>query len=768
MVSFKKIENLNLWMVQIIIFTIPIIPLYTSPSMMFPFITGKNFAFRILVELAAVLWLGLIAANKEYRIRNSSIVLSILTFTFIVGLADLTGVNPYKSFWSNFERMEGYVTILHLALYFMIIKSVFKTRKDWKIYFSIVLLVSVLVSLYPFVTTLNTNTLSFRRFMMEYGAREFSTLGNPPFLASYLLLSSFIGLMLVFHTQKKYLRFVYIMAIAINCVVIYLTATRGAILSAIAGVIMFISLYVFRRSKKSGFAMLKQTVLFLLVISLFISGAFFIFSENEFLRHDPTLSRFASMLSSESIQSRFNGWEVAWNGIKERPVLGWGQENFIGSYTVTPIAYTGKQVWMDRAHNIVIEWLVNAGILGLFSYLAIFGSAFYVLRKADREKVLSKREIEIVCITLMVYFIQNLFTFDTINTYMMFFSLLAYIDNLSIDETHAYAVAKNKITLHGSRMRSVVATLASLLLFSIIFYHANYKPMRQSRHVIGMSFNSHEDDSYSKLLRDFNIALSFNTLGNSDVRDSMRVVSDGIFRMQHFNQPGALGFVQATVEELRKELAIKHYDLEFITGVIYLFNKIAVYEKKFITLSEGLISKCIRINPEYQGLYMLMADLNLIKKDYESAFENIKKVVDQNPNNDYSQFKLAVNAVYTSREEVAKQALENVRKIRESGDQIGVVKSKTFLTLSELYELAQVYREMKRYTIALQYLEETFSIRDFKEYLPQTKAQIHLEMARVFLKLNDRANALKEAEKALVIDPALSEDVNTIIDSFNN
>ena len=105
--------------------------------MVFPYITGKNFAFRIIIELAAVFWISLLASNKDFRPKNSLITISVLLFTFIVGLSDIFGVSPYNSFWSNYERMEGYITILHVTLYFIIIKSILKTKNDWKGFFGI-------------------------------------------------------------------------------------------------------------------------------------------------------------------------------------------------------------------------------------------------------------------------------------------------------------------------------------------------------------------------------------------------------------------------------------------------------------------------------------------------------------------------------------------------------------------------------------------------------------------------------------------------------
>ncbi len=162
-------------------------------------------------------------------------------------MADILGVNPYKSFWSNYERMEGYITILHLALYFMIIRSVLQTRKDWLLFFNTILAVSFLVSLFSLsLPTASKGT----QFWMEYDTRIYGTIGNPPFLAAYMLLTIFIGFITFLNTKKKYLKACYIFIILLNAVVIYLTATRGAILSGFIGLIIM-SVFYFSTNGKN-------------------------------------------------------------------------------------------------------------------------------------------------------------------------------------------------------------------------------------------------------------------------------------------------------------------------------------------------------------------------------------------------------------------------------------------------------------------------------------------------------------------------------------
>ena len=196
---YKKLEKFYVWGIKILIYLIPFLPLFIAKQIVFPYVTGKSFAFRILVELATVLWLGLIVLNKEYRPKNSVILSAVLFFTFVVGLADIFGVNPYGSFWSSFERMDGYITILHLMAYFVIVTSVLITKKDWKIFLNIFVIAAVPVCMYAL----------FQRFGHEGIFRVFSTLGNPPFLAGYLILILFVGLVLLSSARSKFLKSFY-------------------------------------------------------------------------------------------------------------------------------------------------------------------------------------------------------------------------------------------------------------------------------------------------------------------------------------------------------------------------------------------------------------------------------------------------------------------------------------------------------------------------------------------------------------------------------
>jgi putative inorganic carbon (HCO3(-)) transporter len=715
-----------------------------SPSMDFSFITGKNFAFRIIVELSAVLWLGLIYLKKEYRIGNSQMTIFILLFTFITGLADMLGVNPYNSFWSNYERMEGYITVLHLTLYFMIIKSILKTERDWKIYFNLIIIAGLFVSIFAFLLPSASNISP--DFGREYVSRVYSTIGNPPFLASYLLLVVFIGFFLFFITERKYFRFIYILPVTVYFIAIYFTASRGAVVAAFAGMIMCGLLSLYSKTGMSWKAKIQISVSVLLIMSLIAIVFFMTFRSSDVLKSDKTLSRFSAIYSDQSVKSRISTWRMAWNGIKERPLLGWGQENYSGIYTVNTIPVFDNNVIVDRAHNIMIDWLVNAGLLGLLSYLAIFYSAFLVVWSTYRRKRIKKPVFIATFTALAVYFIQNMFTFDTINSYLIFFSILAYID--SVGEINAEkSLMENAETVQNNIIiKSLGLVLISMILLLPLVYHLHYKPSKVSKLAVRITREFPRYKSFSVLLNDFNHALSYKTFGSTDIRIRMLMASSQIRKHDLFAFEGASEFIQRTIEELEKGLEYNRYNINYISSMIKFYYELARLEPSFVPKAEQLIKKIIDIYPGYEGLYYRLADVHLLNREYEEAFKIIDGLVDHDALNEKKQLRLAEVAVLTSREMTAERALEKVRELRINRDIDIASGKKPVFSVNELYHLARKHVEIKNFDKALELYREIITISP-------PNAKYHFESAEIYWETGDRINAEREAVKASEIDP---------------
>lgn len=129
--------------------------LLVNPNMYFPFIAGKNILFRGLVDVCLVS--AIFSYYKERLVfpRLSKISFAVLIFTFIILLADIFALNPFKAFFSNFERSEGFVTIFHLSAYFFLLTIVFKSEeKLWHRLFSSFIVVGIAGALFGLVQIL--------------------------------------------------------------------------------------------------------------------------------------------------------------------------------------------------------------------------------------------------------------------------------------------------------------------------------------------------------------------------------------------------------------------------------------------------------------------------------------------------------------------------------------------------------------------------------------------------------------------------------------
>jgi O-antigen ligase len=398
------------------LFIVPFVPLFVSGTFFFPFITTKAFVWRIAVEVVFAAWLLLALLEPEVRPKKSVILSAVGLFLLLAGIADLFGVDRAASFWSNFERMDGFVSLLHLGAFFLVTSSVFN-EGDWKRWWNTSIFVSGLMVLYCLAQLAGLKTIN------QGGVRVDGTFGNAIYLAVYLVFHIFMMLFYALRAKKNAgLQWLYGGLIALELVILYYTATRGAILGLMGGVLVFALLNVRNRE----YPRVRQASIALIVAVAVIVGAFFAARHSTFVKESPVLGRFASISLSElQSQGRYYVWPMAWQGFKEHPILGWGQENFTYVFQehYRPEMYN-LEPWFDRAHNIFLDWLVAGGLLTLLAYLALYGTLLYSLWKSASFTGLER---SILTALVAAYFFHNIFVFDNLGSYILFFSVLAYV-----------------------------------------------------------------------------------------------------------------------------------------------------------------------------------------------------------------------------------------------------------------------------------------------------------------------------------------------------
>ncbi len=494
-------------------------------GLFFPFITGKNFGFRLLVEIAFVAWVYLAVRYPEYRIKKSVLLIAYSVFIGVLFVADLFGVDGVRSFFSNYERMEGFVTHIHLFAYFIMLISVLRTKDEWHKALNIFLGSNALVLLWGYFQLLGSPKFflattwpafsqamskSFPIHMSDY--RLDSTLGNSAYFAIYTAIFLGIAGILYVQEQKKNWKIIYAVMALLNLIALYYTATRGTIVGLIAGIFigcLWLAIFGEKTQRKIYISVCASMVA---IVLIFIS-----IRGTAFVKNSPILSRFAAIsLSDNTTLSRITLWKISYQGWKERPILGYGQDNFgyVFARHYDPVMYD-QEPWFDRSHNVFFDWLIAGGILGLLSYLSLFVAAMYLLYKKRAD--FSVKEQALLIGSMVTYFIHNMLVFDNLVSYILFFTLLAYIA--------VRTQSPRKETHSNLRDYQYVIEPLAVLLTLVVFWYGVYKPYMANVTLIravdvnSLSQKYSVDKVVLAQLDAFNEALSYNSLGSLEIRE---------------------------------------------------------------------------------------------------------------------------------------------------------------------------------------------------------------------------------------------------------
>jgi len=609
--SFDSLSAILRNIVLVGFFSLPLIPLFFSSSLLFPFVSSKGFVFRVVTELLFGLWLMLIFLRKEYRIRGSFILWTILVFIGVTTLSDVSGVNFQRSFWSDYERMEGLVTWLHLLAFFLIAISVVKTEKLWRNFFLISLWASAVVSGYSLLQKIGIAPL------LQSGTRLEGTLGNASFLAAYLLIHIFLAVLLFFqgldtHTRRWF----YGSVVSLHLIVVYLSGTRGAIIGLFISISLLL-LLIFISEKNEKY--LRKAAVLGFVVLLLAGTAFFTLSHKFVARGDSTWVRLASLAPNRIMnEPRIYLWQTAWAGIKERPILGWGRENFV---YVAEKYYDPRlsleDAWFDRAHNAVLDQLVAGGIAGLLAYLSIFLAIIYYLIFTKPE-VFSRKEKYALLGLLTAYFTQNLFTLDSIASYSLFFSLTGYIHVRSTSaKEHSQALTNKaqhaKAWRNGFIRALAIITLAVVTMLAA--YFVNWKAYRANK-VVAVALASDEET-----LSLFKEGLEYKSFGNLEIREQLAMKALALSEVNPNTYQERAALFALAVSEMESQTAIepslaRHY---FVLGEL---ARISGNVEDALNYWE----KAVALAPARKDVRYNLASLYQEQEEYGQALVHFKRL----------------------------------------------------------------------------------------------------------------------------------------------
>lgn len=386
------------------------VPVLFAQGLAYPFVTTKDIAVRVL----AALLLPLLAWDWARRpTRPGAAGTAVLAALAAALLSVATSVDPATSFWGNAERLTGFVTlasfaVLAAAAHRLAARGGGQARAFAWLWFGVwgvVAAWAIAERLIP----------GFWSAFNGGGARSVSTIGNAIFLAEALLIATAGAVTAAFSLPARN-RFWFVgAAMLVGGFAILTTETRGAFVGAGAG----LAVAGIAAAMWSGRRSLRVAGIVLAVCCVLAVPALYAVRNVPAAQQAPFVGRLVSVFSANdpSIVQRFQLWGVAWAALRERPMTGWGLEQFDTAldrlYPPDFTRFGSSNSFSDRAHNAYLDVAAAAGAVGLAAYLSVFAAIGWTILRARRTGALAAPAAAAALGGLAAFAVSHLTSFDT-------------------------------------------------------------------------------------------------------------------------------------------------------------------------------------------------------------------------------------------------------------------------------------------------------------------------------------------------------------------
>ena len=477
-------------------------PFVVTPGTVYPFVVGKALWSRSLIEIAFALWAVLALTRRGYRPPQSWLLLLLGVWIGVLLLSASCGVSPQRSLWSTYERMQGVLDQAHWAALAVVLTSLLRSPHEWRTLLAASVVSGAAMACLVIARALDLEVPFFGRLPESHSPRLGGPLGNPLILGVHLLANLMLAVGLAARALtpaidaapvqwRCWAAAAWAAAAAAHLAALVLAGSAGAFsgLGSAAGFAALAFAWIARGWRRLA----AIAVIAVMVVAVMVLGQrFFDAERTEVVSWNPAAAEHSNAagalshvvgvhLQQPNVQSRLGAWEAAIEGFAERPLLGWGPENFLAVFGrfASGFAATGQP--HDYAHGKLFEAAATTGAAGLVVWLALWGLALVVLlRAAFAMEPPDCRQTVFAAAALFGYLVQIQTLFDTAAGSLLSTVLLAFAVRLEeaalphgwrprLPHGLSVQIARSAALLACRKARGVFAATAVALAFSGIW-----------------------------------------------------------------------------------------------------------------------------------------------------------------------------------------------------------------------------------------------------------------------------------------------------------
>lgn len=339
-----------------------------------PFDPAKAALVRSLIWLLAGIWLGrrLLSRKRPLdALRRQPLFWPVAALAAVLVAATLLAPDPRLSLFGSFTRGQGLLTLLSYLLLFLVVGTQLRTIEEAQRLTTAIVLTAVPLIALGAAQAAGRDPLGLTT---DAGSPVYATLGRPNFLGAYvaMLLPPTLALLWCALSRRRAALAALIAALLVGeGALVALSATRAPLLAAGAGLAAFAFFGLWptwsRRQR-----LLAAAVAFLAALAG-VSRLLYVVRQ----------------ATAGSVAARRAIWSAVWELIGRRPLFGYGPDSlellFPGVYPPELVYYQGRELFVDRAHNLFLDWTVAAGLVGVTALALLLGASFAMgLRRLAR------------------------------------------------------------------------------------------------------------------------------------------------------------------------------------------------------------------------------------------------------------------------------------------------------------------------------------------------------------------------------------------------
>ncbi|HEY3375009.1 MAG TPA: O-antigen ligase family protein [Candidatus Aquicultor sp.] len=609
--------QLDTWVMYGIMAIAIALPVVISRITFDQFDIAKILALRILTLVTLLCWAAKMFYSKKQEIRWSKLDFAVLGFLALVLISTITSVHLPTAIHGKFKRYEGLLTFLNYGVLYFLVLQTFTDFKRLSLLSKTITLAGAFVSLYGIMQYVGLDPLPWATLPFEE-RRSFSTFGNPDLLAGFLviLVPFAVAEFLKARDAKENALMGTSLFLALVCLLTAFTRS-GWVGSAVTLVLFAVLAWraIITKPRKLIFIGVAFLCTFIVIGVYSASTGHTVLNLVERLKS-------TTQITEGSAGTRIEIWKAGLHMIENKPIFGWGPDTYrLGSERYETYQYTkigGGQTVADNAHNYVIQLTAGLGIPGAATFFIFFfivvGVGIRYIRKLEGDDRLTYTAY----ITAAVgYFVHLLFGVSVSGSTGVWWLIIAAILAVTpLVRTATIELEPQILALRTATGVFVVIAAASAY-FALTMYVA--------------------DNSYATAI----------TLGNQGAYDAafanyekaIGLYKNGRYYESYGMTLERLGMGQQDASLINRAVQIYKSAVEYEPGESDHYIFLAGAEAKMARspvdpVVEDAISwgkKGLEIRPNGYSARLLLGNIYVYQRSYQSAFPLLRFVLDINP-----------------------------------------------------------------------------------------------------------------------------------------